>query len=676
MRLLDCLKELANDNHIRQLDYQFARFISAHDAQPAVVLLACLVSYQLGKGHVCIDLKSVNYDALFDLNVTRSHLLLAQVESPRQQWPSLLAASKAVGEVAPLQFVSEANKLYLQRYWDYELQVAKQLKQLASQSQQPDLRAGLNRLFKREYGLIFQALTVARKADFSCQSFVSKYLDVVKKGRIDWHAVEQVLLAAQNAQQLHALDSLIPEAYCLNWQKLSVAVAATRHFSVISGGPGTGKTTTVTKLLALLIEQGLLAQQQLTIKLVAPTGKAAARLTESIAGAKGKLGLAVNVADLIPEQAGTIHRLLGVIPKRQVFRHNQDNPLHLDVLVVDEASMVDLPLMAKLLAALPNHARLILLGDKDQLASVEAGSVLADICAYAEAGYSAAQAHWLMAITDYELSQYQDPNASAIYDSLCLLRKSYRFDAQSGIGCLAGAVNRGDMVEFDKVWTDSHDDIQLHPLSSAAYEQLIRMARQGYQGYLQQLVADPSPQQTKQILQSFNDFQVLTAIREGDFGVAGLNQRIEKALLSAGHIDKQQSEWYVGRPVMITNNDHGIGLYNGDIGICMQDADGRVRVYFEMADGAVQAFLPSRLPPHQTVFAMTIHKSQGSEFAHTVMVLPQKFTPVLTRELVYTGITRAKQKLDIFANVSVMKKAVRIRTERVSGLMALLSERV
>ena len=125
---------------------------------------------------------------------------------------------------------------------------------------------------------------------------------------------------------------------------------------------------------------------------------------------------------------------------------------------------------------------------------------------------------------------------------------------------------------------------------------------------------------------------------------------------------------------MITNNDHGIGLYNGDIGICMQDADGRVRVYFEMADGAVQAFLPSRLPPHQTVFAMTIHKSQGSEFAHTVMVLPQKFTPVLTRELVYTGITRAKQKLDIFANVSVMKKAVRIRTERVSGLMALLSE--
>lgn len=200
------------------------------------------------------------------------------------------------------------------------------------------------------------------------------------------------------------------------------------------------------------------------------------------------------------------------------------------------------------------------------------------------------------------------------------------------------------------------------------------MAQQGYQDYLAKVVVSPSEDEAKSILRSFNDFQILTAIREGDFGVHGLNQRIEKALQSARKIRKNQSEWYAGRPIMIINNDHGLGLYNGDIGICMQDEDDRMRVYFEMADGNVQSFLPSRLPPHQTVFAMTIHKSQGSEFRHTVMILPNRFNPVLTRELVYTGITRAKEKLDIFTNVTVMKKAIKLRTERVSGLMTLLNK--
>lgn len=672
MTVLHALKALANEQKIRQLDYQFAAFIARFDAEPSVVLLACLTSYQLGKGHVCIDLNKLNMNSLFDLNLAESLLLRGQVSTPIDDWTIKLSDSVVTGADAPMQFVAASHKLYLQRYWQYELQVAQQLKGLAQKSALPDLSESLNRLFKRDYAFLFPILSQARKQDFSAQSFVTKYLDVVKKARINWADVEEVLLTAKNANQLHALDSLVPEAYCLNWQKLSVAVAATRHFSVISGGPGTGKTTTVTKLLALLIEQGLLANDALTIKLVAPTGKAAARLTESIAGAKGKLDLDVKVAQLIPEQAGTIHRLLGVVPQRQSFRHDADNPLHLDVLVVDEASMVDLPLMAKLLAALPPHARLILLGDKDQLSSVEAGSVLADICAYATAGYSNTQITWLNNITQYDLGSYQSNDASAIYDSLCLLRKSYRFDADSGIGCLADAVNKGDVAGVDKVFADDFSDIDLHPLSSEQYESLISMACEGYRTYLQEVAASPDDQQAKRVLSAFNDFQILTAIREGDFGVKGLNERIERALSTRRLITKTGSDWYAGRPIMITQNDHGLGLYNGDIGICMLDNTDRMRVYFEMADGTIQAFLPSRLPPHQTVFAMTIHKSQGSEFNHTVMLLPQKFTPVLTRELVYTGITRAKQKLDIFANVAVMKKAVKLRTERTSGLMALL----
>ncbi len=671
MSVLISLKQLADAGKVRHLDHQLARYIARYDEHPVVILLACLTSYQLGKGHICIDLNGLDTNALFDLSVIESHQLLADVATPPEAWPVLLRDSAVVGVAAPLQFDEQLNKLYLQRYWSYENDVAGRLTLAAADSWQPDLTQSLNNLFARDYGFIFSALLQVRETDFSSLDFIKKYLDLEKPARIDWLAVEQVLQTAQNANDLQALDSLVPDAYCLNWQKVSVAVAATRHFSVISGGPGTGKTTTVTKLLALLIEQGLLVDRELDIKLVAPTGKAAARLTESIADAKGKLALVPKVADLIPEQAGTIHRLLGVVPNRQVFRHNPDNLLHLDVLVIDEASMVDLTLMAKLLAALPADARLILLGDKDQLSSVEAGSVLADICAYADSGYSEDQITWLQRSTNFDLSKFSSTGVSPISDSLCLLRKSYRFDASSGIGCLAKAVNAGNIKEFNQIWSAGFEDIRLQHLSDESYAQLISLAVTGYRSYLTELVTSPSDVQAREILKQFNCFQLLTAIREGDFGVAGLNQRIETALQSKRLIHKAQSDWYPGRPIMITNNDHGLGLYNGDIGICLVAETG-IRVYFEMADGTVKSFLPSRLPPHQTVYAMTVHKSQGSEFAHTVMVLPDKYVPVLTRELVYTGITRAKKQLDIFANVPVLKKAIKTKTIRVSGLMERL----
>lgn len=435
--------------------------------------------------------------------------------------------------------------------------------------------------------------------------------------------------------------------------KVAAAVALTRRFAVISGGPGTGKTTTVTKLLAALIEQAT-HEKNLTIKLVAPTGKAAARLTESIGKAVQELPVSPELKAKIPTESSTLHRLLGAIPNSAEFRHNKQNPLHLDILVIDEASMVDLPMMYKVVDALPKHARLILLGDKDQLASVEAGAVLGDICSFHALGYGKEQASAIAKLTGFDTLAHTGNSASSIADSLCMLQKSYRFDARSGIGQLAKAVNSGSAASVDNVWARDFSDIEHFALSSQHYNQMMQTLVQEYGRYLKRIgqqEIDPKTgepesltHKAKAVLDTFNQCRLLCAIREGDFGVAGLNQRIE-CTAARKFIQVQDEIWYHGRPVMVTRNDHGLGLYNGDIGICMQDdseEEPRLKVFFELPDGSVKSVLPSRVPEHETAYAMTIHKSQGSEFDYTLMILPPDFSPILTRELIYTGITRAK----------------------------------
>lgn len=335
--------------------------------------------------------------------------------------------------------------------------------------------------------------------------------------------------------------------------------------------------------------------------------------------------------------------------------------------------MVDLPLMARLLAALPGHCRIILLGDKDQLASVEAGSVLGDICSFAEQGFSQEQAAKLNDLTGYQLTG-SDDLLSPIANKLCQLKRSYRFHQHSGIGYLAAAVNQGAVKAMVPLWSN-YQDIDLHALSEQAV--LRQMTVTGYQHYLRLLapVSSEDADEARAMLNAFNLYQVLVALRQGPYGVEGMNEQVEGWLTQARLIQPTPSvsPWYPGRPVIITQNDHQAGLYNGDIGICLANSDGANRVYFELADGKIHHFLPSRLPAHQTVYAMTVHKSQGSEFNHTVMVLPDKMNPVLTRELVYTGITRAKQKLDLFSSVALLNQAIVKRTERASGLIPRLA---
>ncbi|QPG27826.1 exodeoxyribonuclease V subunit alpha [Pantoea sp. SM3640] len=608
--MLSLLLQAVEKRLLRPLDIQFARLM-ATESQPALLLAAACVSAEAGEGHVCLPLSNLCEDSLFAGRQPALALAIWQAAGKPDDWPSRMADWSAVSDgsrVTPL--VLSNQRLYLHRLWHSE----------------------------------------GRVADFFAAQDVKTAFDMRAAGDV-----------------LNSLFGDQPE----NWQKIAAAVALTRKTAVISGGPGTGKTTTVAKLLAALIR---LNPGALRIQLAAPTGKAAARLTESLGRALQDLAVSDEERRRFPAEATTLHRLLGAQPDTQRLRYHAGNPLHLDVLVVDEASMVDLSMMAKLIAALPAHARVVFLGDRDQLASVEAGAVLGDICRCTESGYSLARAEQLALLTGCTLQGSDDGQAPVVRDSICLLQKSYRFDASSGIGQLAKAINLGDAEQVRAVFAAAHDDVSYQTLNSAeAYQVMLDEVAQGYQPFLQLIrqQADPA-----EVIAAFGRYQLLCALRDGPFGVQGLNQRIEQRLMQLQRIRRPGigSRWYAGRPVMITRNDSALGLFNGDIGITLRDEEGNLKVFFPLPDGSIKAIQPSRLPSHETAWVMTVHKSQGSEFDHTALVMPTQFLPVLTRELVYTAITRARKQLTIYSEPGVFQRAVQLQTQRRSGLVERLGE--
>lgn len=606
MTIQEQLLEAVGQKLLRPIDAQFALTVAGND-DPAVTLAAALLSHDAGEGHVCLPLSRLM------LTEEAHPLLVAWISETATpiDWKKRLLASAAVscGD-SPAPLILCGDRLYLNRMWCNERTVA------------------------RFFNEVNQAIDV------------------------------------DEAQLSRILDALFPTTDEVNWQKVAAAVALTRRISVISGGPGTGKTTTVAKLLAALIQMA--DGERCRIRLAAPTGKAAARLTESLGAALRQLPLTDAQKKRIPEDASTLHRLLGAQPGSQRLRHHAGNPLHLDVLVVDEASMIDLPMMSRLIDALPPHGRVIFLGDRDQLASVEAGAVLGDICAYVNAGFTAERARQLSRLTGCAIPAGAGTQAASLRDSLCLLQKSYRFGSDSGIGKLAAAINCGDRSAIQAVFQQGFSDIEKRTLqSSDDYAGMLDEALAGYGRYLRLLHEKATPEA---ILQAFNEYQLLCALREGPFGVGGLNDRIEQAMVQQRKIHRHpHSRWYEGRPVMIARNDSALGLFNGDIGIALDRGQG-LRVWFAMPDGAIKSVQPSRLPEHDTTWAMTVHKSQGSEFDHAALILPSQRSPVVTRELVYTAVTRARRRLSLYADERILAGAIVTRTERRSGLATLFDE--
>lgn len=431
-------------------------------------------------------------------------------------------------------------------------------------------------------------------------------------------------------------------------QKLAAALAARQRLMVISGGPGTGKTTTVVRLLALL---AALSPRPLVMAMAAPTGKAAARLSESVRAARDKLDVDEEVRRQLPAKAETLHRLLGLRPGAEQPRHHGGNPLPLDLLVVDEASMIDLALMARTVEALPSQARLILLGDRDQLSSVEAGAVLGELCA--RIGYRDSTRQWLRRVCGAELESGGE--AGALTDCVALLTRSHRFGAASGIGELARRVNAGDGAAALDVLRDSAwADVALRD----TVEDAVLLAKR--EGYWRAVAAGASPERVQS---AFSAFMLLAAERRQ---VAECNQRIERKLERDG-LKQPGRDWYPGRPVMISENDYGLGLFNGDIGFALQDEAG-LRVLFPADDGGWRAFAPARLPAHETVFAMTVHKSQGSEYDEVWLQLPEQAGPLLNRALLYTAITRARSRFAVAGSEAVWLAGAASAPRRDSGL--------
>ena len=665
--LLALMFAWAEQGWIRDLDAALAHRLStlAPDGDPACLLAAVMVSHQAAQGHLLLDLDrsrrrpreliAVNIDPAAQAG--KEPLVLPETLLSRigESWELRLRDWTAVGEGEgnePL--VLDNHRLYLRRYWRHESQVSQAL-----------------------------SARLARSGDV-CAGALRAVLDRLFPPSDAW-------------------------AELARWQKLACALGARSAFTIITGGPGTGKTTTVIRLLALLqvlaVERG---KEPLRIRLAAPTGKAAARLNAAISGQIGQLADldlpgADQVRESIPSTVSTLHRLLGARPDTRHFKYHRFNPLPLDMVVVDEASMIDIEMMSALLAALPPHARLVLLGDKDQLASVEAGAVLGSLCARAEqAHYWPGLADWLQAATGWAIEPgRQDSDGRPLDQAVAMLRHSFRFDDRSGIGELARAVNAGDGGQAMAVLADERfPDVTRVPLGGADLRGLAALALEGgwpdrcggYSDYLGVIRGSGSPARPAMhavredwdrwalsVLEAHAGFQLLTPLRSGNYGVAALNERIERALEQAGLIAKAgfDSHWYEGRPVLVTGNDYGLGLMNGDVGIALQapvafGAPGRgltLRVAFSSGDGGVRWVLPSRLQRIETVFAMTVHKSQGSEFVHTALVMPESLSPVLTRELVYTAVTRAKTHFTLLnASNEVVVQAVERRVARQSQL--------
>ena len=631
IKVVPLLAYLTNEHRVRVVDVKLAELLSGTNAQQGyddlfyIILMLCLSQQSQ---HSCLTLTEVDWTNPF--NLRQSDFTKLESTQPDTLSPfsndftteaaiRYLLSHHSVGEQKPLQLFNQ--RLYFSRLAGYEQTLAQRLLAMS----------------ERQLNIDDEVLT----------ELLTRYFP-----------------------DNPTLD--------IDWQKVACAIAATKGFSVITGGPGTGKTTTVTKLLAIL--QSLYQAAPLSIKLVAPTGKAAARLTESILGAKNKLSeIPADINALIPQSAQTIHRLLGVKPFTNKFRHDKSNPLHVDVLIIDEASMVDLSLMAKLIEALPDHARLILLGDKDQLASVDTGSVMSDLCQGLVLGqtpcYSKVRCEQLntLCFNGAVKLKAQSQSEFKLADCIAFLQHSYRFDAKSGIGQLALAVNtnnRGILNYVEQQSSEGHfsDIILDYDFVSTPIEKLVNSAASHYANYLTLIAQGAS---VAQVHAAFASYQLLAAVREGDYGVNSLNQRIERVLQQQGLISVNPNQrHYIGMPIMVSQNDYQLKLFNGDIGILMPDDSGQLKALFIDEQGNERAFSPARLPAHDKVYVMTIHKSQGSEFSYTAMVLPplKQASIGINRQLVYTGITRAKQTFELVADKKVLQLAMGKSVSRASGL--------
>ncbi len=595
MNTLDpLLQQLLENGILRPIDMHVGRYIlrlSKGKESPLTSLAAAFVSRAAGEGHVCLPLANLAAE-ISKVNETNPiQTMDLQTE---------LKKSSTVGQSedsTPL-ILTNNDLLYLHKYYRFEENIHKAIQSGCRKTDSIDLNQGkkiLSQLFAKTSG--------------------------------------------ENT---------------LDWQLTAAAMALLKPLLVISGGPGTGKTYTVARIIAAL---HAIHPHTFRVCLAAPTGKAATRLKESLQVAK--TSLPDQFAHVIPSEASTIHRLLQFNPSKRQFQHNKDNPLHLDLLIIDEASMIDIVLMASIFEALPANCRLILLGDKNQLSSVEAGNLFGDICGDTQPRWSQELQQQINSLTGQAVTVTK--NGHAIENNLLFLQKSYRFHEHSGIGTLATAVNSQDRKTLHHSLTDGFSDLTiLHPESEDLADIVNTFTHKAFTS----IFKSDSPVEA---LTRFEQSRILCATHKGDAGVERANRLVESLLIQQNCIST--AKWYYkGQPIMILTNDYGLDLFNGDIGIIWPDNAGELRCWFHTTDKPLRSVSLPRLPEHQTCYAMTVHKSQGSEFDYVLFIVPQADSPVSTCELLYTGITRAKKHLTLFTTPEMLVAASKRSSIRFSGL--------
>jgi len=468
---------------------------------------------------------------------------------------------------------------------------------------------------------------------------------------------EQPSFSEKDASKI--IDELFPhQTGEIDWQKTAAALSLTKPFLIISGGPGTGKTTTVARILAL---HQKMSDRKLRIALAAPTGKAAGRMGEALQRELNQMNLSAEELSSFPREAKTIHRLLQGVEERGLLPPAEKSLLRYDLVIIDEASMIDLTLMYRLITHLAEDTRLILLGDRDQLASVEAGSVFADLCQKEGNGFTEETLHFLNKMgIEKKIPQLDDD--SQLNDSIVYLTKSYRFSEESGIGRLAAAVKAQDCDRsILEELIDQYDDLEYHPFNYNSENVKSIVSR-----LIDQVKHVSGFDDPHTLLQYWKQMIWLVVLRRGLEGADHLNQMAEQ-IIALSRTVKMEEGWYHGRPVMITQNDYNLGVFNGDMGVCVKDRAGNHHVYIE-SGSELKRIQAKRLSHFTPAYFLTVHKSQGSEFNRINLLLPQRETPILTRELIYTAITRARESFALYGNMDRFLGGIRKRTQRFSGL--------
>ena len=608
LKLFKTLFDLQQQQIIRPIDYYFATFSYKLSKCELLALVACLVSNALDRGDCCWRWQANTNQILFK-DETVSSQIINYISVEKSQWLTRLHNNKLVsdGSKTAMLVINKQN-IFLYRYWNYEQQIS------------------------------------------------------------NWLLQNNSVTTDTNTLPI-LLDELFPKQNdnLINWQKIAVANVCINKFTLITGGPGTGKTTTVAKILLLLAK--LNNNKNLTVVLAAPTGKAATRMDETIVSLKNQLENNSSNINIYP--ATTIHKLLKITNKTSIPGKNINNKLVADIIIIDEASMIDVELMAYLIDALPKRIRLIFLGDHYQLPSIAPGNLIADICSKAD-GFSNKQ-HQLLATVTNEDIPVKNTAQSAIADSVVELQNSYRFKDNSSIGKLAKSIKQTNSNKMLECISEDNSQLRWYNFTSIELQQqAIHLALKIYTNYFKKLTTTST---THDILNEFNKFRVLCAIKDSHYGTRQVNNEIEDALIKLNIIPMYNKyklgKYYFGRPIILNRNDYHFGLSNGDTGVILPVAN-KLQATFINSENNVVYVPISQLTEHDPAYAITVHKSQGSEFNEVALLLPQIFNSVLTNGLLYTGVTRSKNKLNLLSSEAILRQALNNHNNRISGLSNLL----